>query len=483
MLEPWSWPWPYVDSNDGSTIMLKGYQRGYLAHRPSSRDWSAQRYDKLRLLGRTLRWTIDVSNVGCNCNAALYLTHMPQPDAAGSRYCDIQWGDPERCLEIDLFEGNIKASVATLHTQAGEAADGTCNQWGCQIAWGPGDDNCKYGMNSPNVDSGRPFDMSASFDSAGRMTITVSQDGRSRRMWDVDMAGNNADSVPDEASERVAASMQDGLVLVASLWSGGEWGLDWLDGGCTDAYPTCNLAEATFTISNLHIDSDEVESPWPPPHPLPPPMPPRPPPLPGTCDQARCTSVGGDCCAPPELDEDATCSAGFTPIRTHRACLGWAAGTYVCCPPPSPPSPPSLPPSPYPPPHPFPPPAHLSPLPSPPSRMPATVHSPALATLAGASSNLVAGSSALAQPEAERLGGDVGTVQGRVDEVNFGVVGALIGVALLLVLAVIATGSSSFSKKTVRVMQLAEDDDSGDEEELKEPKTRKPKSKKSTRHG
>ena len=116
--------------------------------------------------------------------------------------------------------------------------------------------------------------------------------------------------------------------------------------------------------------------------------------------------------------------------------------------------------------------------------MPPTVHSPALATLAGASSNLVAGSSALAQPEAERLGGDVGTVQGRVDEdVNFGVVGALIGVALLLVLAVIATGSSSFSKKTVRVMQLAEDDDSGDEEELKEPKTRKPKSKKSTRHG
>ena len=71
------------------------------------------------------------------------------------------------------------------------------------------------------------------------------------------------------------------------------------------------------------------------------------------------------------------------------------------------------------------------------------------------------------------------------DEVNFGLVGALVGVALLLVLAVVATGSGSFSKKTMRVMQLAEmDDDPGDEEELRETNIRKPKKKsmkKSTR--
>ena len=39
-----------------------------------------------------------------------------------------------RCLEIDLFEGNVKAARSTLHTRAGEASDGTCNQVSSAIA-------------------------------------------------------------------------------------------------------------------------------------------------------------------------------------------------------------------------------------------------------------------------------------------------------------------------------------------------------------
>ena len=64
-----------------------------------------------------------------------------------------------------------------------------------------------------------------------------------------------------------------------------------------------------------------------------------------SCDNdARCTSLGGDCCAPSSLAEEATCSGGFVPVRTGRGCFDFTDGAYVCCtsnaPPPNPSPPP-----------------------------------------------------------------------------------------------------------------------------------------------
>ena len=56
-------------------------------------------------------------------------------------------------------------------------------------------------------------------------------------------------------------------------------------------------------------------------------------------DDSKCTSNGNDCCAPGA--EAATCSGGFTPVRTGEGCWGQSEGTYKCCagtsPPPGPP--------------------------------------------------------------------------------------------------------------------------------------------------
>ena len=74
-----------------------------------------------------------------------------------------------------------------------------------------------------------------------------------------------------------------------------------------------------------------------PPSNLPPPpsLSPSPPPF---CDDSACTSPGGDCCAPPQLHEAATCGDGLVPVRTHRSCFGFEGGSYQCCaaPPPLP---------------------------------------------------------------------------------------------------------------------------------------------------
>ena len=89
LLESWAAAWQTEDSpssqEHGKSIILHGNMRAYLARKPSSESWSGSTYDKLRLLGKTLTWTVDLSRVGCGCNAALYLVSMTQPDSTGSR--------------------------------------------------------------------------------------------------------------------------------------------------------------------------------------------------------------------------------------------------------------------------------------------------------------------------------------------------------------------------------------------------------------
>ena len=105
------------------------------------RGWSHLRYEQLKLRGRSLRFTADLSRVGCGCVAALYLVDMPgRPDATQQRsgYCDAL---PRRsgsgaCIEIDLLEANSYGAHASLHTRAGRDADGSCNEAGCTVNWG-----------------------------------------------------------------------------------------------------------------------------------------------------------------------------------------------------------------------------------------------------------------------------------------------------------------------------------------------------------
>ena len=121
----------------GTQLKLKGNNRGYAVKDYKATKWPDVKYTKLQLLGKTLSWSTDVSNVGCGCNAALYLVAMPDGgNASGARYCDIQMKPPNGCVELDLQEGNAKAMQATLHTvyEDPPSADGVCNQWGVRLS-------------------------------------------------------------------------------------------------------------------------------------------------------------------------------------------------------------------------------------------------------------------------------------------------------------------------------------------------------------
>ena len=275
----------------GTKLTLKQNERIYMVSNGDSAkgdsDWPSNQYLKLNLLGKTLSWTQDVSKVECGCNAALYLTAMSSPTSDSSGYCDIQ-PDGGGCVEIDLFEGNTKALQTTVHTETGTGC-GACNEWGCMVNYGFNGDDSFYGTSaSSTIDSSRAFQVSAAFSEAGSMTLELTQDGKSHKVYDKTLGATcEVAGVPDSADAKVKSTMESGgMVLMASLWTSDD-NLYWLNGGaragprsvtaagagilttrtdlllcaslragCSTQYPLCSLESAEIVFTNITVSED-----------------------------------------------------------------------------------------------------------------------------------------------------------------------------------------------------------------------------------
>ena len=136
-------------------------------------------FQKLQLLGSILTFTVDLSQVGCDCNAAVYLVQMDSPGNNNANYCDIQGGEYPRCAEIDLLEGNTHAVATTLHVTAGKGSDGTCNQDGCVRNLGKtprtptGEWTSELYGPRGRIDTRQPFGVRATFLHSGEMTVEL----------------------------------------------------------------------------------------------------------------------------------------------------------------------------------------------------------------------------------------------------------------------------------------------------------------------
>ena len=79
------------------------------------------------LLGGSMEYDVDLSQVGCNCNAAFYMIGMPAKNSDGSfrqgtgdwgdgmYYCDANEIGGAFCPEFDIMEANIHAYRAVNH--------------------------------------------------------------------------------------------------------------------------------------------------------------------------------------------------------------------------------------------------------------------------------------------------------------------------------------------------------------------------------
>merc|ERR1719335_961100 len=96
----------------------------------------------MKLLGKRFSYTTDMSGAGCGCNAALYLTSLPQSSSAsdcGDYYCDANNVCGESCAEIDIQEANQYAWHSTLHTSQDHSGVGKGYGGGGKFWSGPRD--------------------------------------------------------------------------------------------------------------------------------------------------------------------------------------------------------------------------------------------------------------------------------------------------------------------------------------------------------
>ncbi|EOD22080.1 hypothetical protein EMIHUDRAFT_240500 [Emiliania huxleyi CCMP1516] len=256
-------------------LTVRGNNRLYAVAEIPSKErpkWSDFSYLRLPLLNRRLAFEVDLSAVGCGCNAAVYLVAMPpRPGADASMYCDIQGYDAEPCLEIDLLEANTKAVQAALHTTVGRGGRaGSCNQDGCVANAGNTAASAGlYGLHAPRIDTARPFTVSATFDEGGAFDVTLVQQQASLLFFDPAAVNGSASPdgfpapVPATDRARTRAALSGGMTLVVSLWSADD--LSWLDGGCDAAHPRRAVETAeTFEEEGGGEEELEADAPAPP---------------------------------------------------------------------------------------------------------------------------------------------------------------------------------------------------------------------------
>ena len=239
-------------SVNGNSVTLRGGGRVYLG---DSSSLNMNSFYQMPLLGMRLTFDVDMSNVGCNCNGALYFVTMPAynsgqqpvPGKDGEYYCDANQVGGTYCPEMDVMEANKFAMASTAHTCDYHAPHyySSCDRGGCGTnvldvnggGFGPG----------KQIDTNKPFTLSVSFikGANGRLSTVnnyFSQDGKNLQF--------NACN-PDYL-QWMGYSLP-GIVMTMSLWGTGPGGMSWLDGksGCQGG---CNLGGSSVTFSNIRLD-------------------------------------------------------------------------------------------------------------------------------------------------------------------------------------------------------------------------------------
>jgi len=237
----WANPQPFVPphvSSTGDEIAAELNSRAYFAESCNG-VYDHNQYLALNLLGKRMRYTTDMSDSGCGCNAALYLTSMHQnshPSECSDYYCDANNVCGESCAEIDIQEANKFAWLSTLHgshdkTGVGGGAGGGGAGWNGPRDWS----TWEYGPGASCIDTSKPFQVEVGFPADANcqlegMHITLSQKTRSDCELKLDIHSYCA--MP-EMTNALAA----GMTPIVSYWNSND--MLWLDGKGADGRGAC----------------------------------------------------------------------------------------------------------------------------------------------------------------------------------------------------------------------------------------------------
>jgi cellulase len=306
-----------VDVVDRSSVSLKMYQKykgelveiGPQIYLLSENE---KDYEVLHLLNQEISFEIDVSELPCGMDGAIYLTSMdpsggrsdlnPAGASYGTGYCDSQCYQSYNfingvanldnkgacCNEMDLLEANSRSMQYTAHPcggihgvyeckgkQCSGGKNGICDKVGCGFnPYGLGSRDF-YGLRG-TVDTSKPFTVVTQFladdqiDSSTLIDIRriYIQDGRSINNSLVHLDHHLFDSITSDFCRKSRAksfhhhgglaamgeALRDGMVLVMGIW-GGEY-MSWLD--CSGGGP-CKKKEDRESFIKKHSPDTKVK--------------------------------------------------------------------------------------------------------------------------------------------------------------------------------------------------------------------------------
>merc|ERR1719402_1984260 len=223
-------------------ITLSGNTRMYFASWATD-GFDAGAYWQTNLMNKVFSYSIDVSNVGCHCNAAAYFINMPGNNAgAGDYYCDANFGNNIWCPEYDTYEGNKYTMAGTLHTcNGGGGYWDSCDKSGCQTNVYNLDSSIMCPEDRCTINTNKWYHL-AHFQNENTATITMEQDGR-EYTFDICNDGGYISNM---------ASSYGGMVYSGSLWGGGGIDMGWLD-GMTNCPGQCNIDGSSVSFSNFAL--------------------------------------------------------------------------------------------------------------------------------------------------------------------------------------------------------------------------------------
>jgi cellulase len=228
-------------------------------------------YEKLNFVGKELSYTVDMSQIPCGVNAALYTVEMakggkPTPESSnlgaegGTGYCDANCVDGGCCAEFDVQEASSKAMVFTAHTCMQQ--NGNCDASGC--GYNPyRDSNDKtFWAVGGKVDVSKPVTVVTQFVASGTKLSEVKrkyvQGGRvieaAKSLTDAfcNWHGNDGRSLAN-----MGDSLARGHVIVFSLWDSD--GMGWMDGGNAGPCKSYNVASVEASQPNLKVTWSNVK--------------------------------------------------------------------------------------------------------------------------------------------------------------------------------------------------------------------------------
>jgi len=238
----WATPDEFIGlhvSSGGDEVAPALGSRAYFAQSCAAGVYDQNQYLAFNLLGKRMRYTTDMSDLGCGCNAAFYLTNMHQNTHASECsdfYCDANNVCGQSCAEIDIQEGNKFSWHTTLHGKVdhagvGKGVGGGGWNWNGPREWS----TSEYGPGASSIDTSKPFQVEVGFPADGdcqlkAMEITLSQDARSDCTLKLAI---DSYSGMTEMTEALTA----GMTPIVSYWKSAD--MLWMDGKGADGQGPC----------------------------------------------------------------------------------------------------------------------------------------------------------------------------------------------------------------------------------------------------